>query len=254
MLGRFYNTTCRPRDIKYENAKGNIMHKKIGILGGLTPESTVTYYMHIVHRYQALYRDHGYPECIIYGVSFQQYEDWMRNKDWDSIEDNLLKGLEVLEKAGADFSIIATNTMHLLFDKLQSRIQMPLISIIDAVAESIKTAGFRKVGLLGTEFTMNHPFYQQGLNRFNIEAIVPRQPDQDLIVQIIYNELSKGILREESRQGYLKIIDKLVDRGAEGVVLGCTEIPLLVRQQDTDVPIFDTSTIHAEKALQHAIL
>ena len=230
------------------------MHKKIGILGGLTPESTVTYYMHIVHRYQELYGDHGYPECFIYGVSFQKYEDWMKKEDWDSIEDNLLKGLKVLETVGADISVIATNTMHLLFDKLQSRIQMPLISIIDAVAESINEAGFRKVGLLGTQFTMNHPFYQKGLNRFNIEAIVPRQPDQDFILQVIFDELSKGILHEGSRQGFLKIIDKLVDQGAEGVVLGCTEIPLLVRQQDTDVRIFDTSTIHAEKALQQAIL
>lgn len=230
------------------------MHKKIGILGGLTPESTVTYYMHIVHRYQELYGDHGYPECVIYGVSFQQYEDWMKNEDWDSIEENLLKGLTVLNNAGVDFSIIATNTMHLLFDKLQSRIQMPLISIIDAVAEAIKETGFKKVGLLGTEFTMNRPFYQKGLNNFNIETIVPLKPDQDYILRVIYDELSKGILREESRQGYLKIINKLVDKGAEGVVLGCTEIPLLVRQQDTDVRIFDTSTIHAEKALQHAIL
>jgi aspartate racemase len=230
------------------------MHKKIGILGGLTPESTITYYMHIVHRYQTLYGDHGYPECVIYGVSFQQYEDWMKNEDWDSIEDNLFKGLKVLENAGVDFSIIATNTMHLLFDKLQSRIQMPLISIIDAVAESIMEAGFKKVGLLGTEFTMNQPFYQKGLLNFNIETIVPGQPDQNLISHVIYDELSKGILREESRQAYLKIIDKLVEQGAEGVVLGCTEIPLLVRQQDTDIKIFDTTTIHAEKALQHAIL
>lgn len=104
------------------------------------------------------------------------------------------------------------------------------------------------------KITMNHPFYQKGLNRFNIEAIVPLQPDQDFILHVIFDELSKGILREESRQGFLKIIYKLVDQGAEGVVLGCTEIPLLVRQQDTDVRIFDTSTIHAEKALQQAIL
>jgi aspartate racemase len=229
------------------------MHKKIGILGGLTPESTVTYYMHIVHRYQELYGNHGYPECVIYGASFQQYEDWMKAEDWASIEDSLFKGLKVLENAGVDFSIIATNTMHLLFDKLQSRIQMPLISIIDAVAESITDAGFTKVGLLGTEFTMNRPFYQKGLSNYKIEAIVPDQLDQDFISQVIYSELSKGILREESRQGYLKIIDKLVDQGAEGVVLGCTEIPLLVRQQDTEVRIFDTTTIHAEKALQYAI-
>ena len=110
------------------------MYKKIGILGGMTPESTITYYMHIVHQYQKLYGTHGYPETIIVGVSFQQYEDWMMKDDWTSIEKALLDGLKTLKKAGADFAVIATNTMHLLFDKLQSQIDIPLISIVDATA------------------------------------------------------------------------------------------------------------------------
>ena len=137
------------------------MKKIIGIIGGMTPESTTLYYEHIIHTYEKRYGDYAFPEVLIYSVSFQDYVDWMNQEKWESIAGGLTQAVLMLENAGADFIVIATNTMHLLFDKLQSRIQMPLISIIDAVAESIKAAGFKKVGLLGTEFTMNHPFYKQ---------------------------------------------------------------------------------------------
>jgi len=219
----------------------------------LTPESTITYYMHIVHRYHELYGNHGYPETIIYGVSFQQYEDWMNQEDWDSIEKALLKGLKSLKLAGADFAVIATNTMHILFEKLQAQIDMPLISIVDATAEAIKREGFKKVGLIGTQFSMTKPFYREGLAKHGIEVLTPDKEDRDYIVKVIFEELSIGKLTEESRKGYLKIIDKLVTQGAEGIVLGCTEIPLLIRQKDTNVRVFDTATVHAEKALQYAI-
>jgi aspartate racemase len=228
------------------------MYKKIGILGGLTPESTVTYYMHIVHRYHELHGDHGYPETIIYGASFQQFEDWMNEEDWDSIEKELLKGLKVLKRAGADFAVIATNTMHILFDELQKQIDMPLISIVEATAEAIKDEGFNKVGLIGTQFSMTKPFYREGLKKHGIDVVIPSKEDRDYIVKVIFEELSIGKLIEESRQGYLEIIDKLVAEGAEGIVLGCTEIPLLIRQEDTEVKVFDTATVHAEKALQYA--
>jgi len=197
--------------------------------------------------------DHGYPECIVYGVSFQKYEDWMNADDWDSIEKDLLKGLKTLKKAGADFAVIATNSMHLVFDKLQAQIDIPLISIVDAAAESVIDAGMKKIGLIGTQFTMNRPFYREGLKKHGIDVIIPGKEDQDYILKVLWEELSLGILKEESRQGYLKIINKLVSQGAEGIVLGCTEIPLLIRQQDTEVKVFDTATVHAEKALQYAI-
>ena len=229
------------------------MYKRIGILGGLTPESTVTYYMHIVHRYHELYGDHGYPECVIVGVSFQKYEDWMAAEDWGSIEAALLGGLRALRAAGADFAVIATNTMHIIFDRLQAQVDFPFLSIVDATAEAVKEEGLGKVGLIGTGFTMGKPFYREGLARHGIETVTPEATDQDYIVRVIFEELSIGKIAEESRRGYLKIIDKLVARGAEGIVLGCTEIPLLVRQQDTSVRVFDTATIHAEKALQYAL-
>lgn len=219
----------------------------------MTPESTITYYMHIVHRYHELHDNHGYPETIINGVSFQKYEDWMMKEDWDSIEAALLEGLKTLKKAGADFAVIATNTMHILFEKLQTQIDMPLISIVDATAEAIKAEGFKKVGLIGTQFSMNKPFYREGLASHGIDVVTPNEEDKAYIVKVIFEELSIGKLTDESRKGYLKIIDKLVAQGAQGIVLGCTEIPLLVRQEDTEVKVFDTATVHAEKALQYAI-
>jgi len=229
------------------------MHKKIGILGGLTPESTVTYYQHIVRRYQELFGDHGYPEIIIYSVSFQRFEDWMGEEDWGSIREALLKGLESLGAAGADFAVIATNTMHIVFDYLQERSPIPLISIIDATAEAIKKEGMDTVGLMGTRFTMEKPFYREKLARHGIETLVPEKADRDYINKIVFEELSRGLLRSESRGEFLRIIERLVRRGAQGIVLGCTEIPLLVTQEHTSVKLFDTATLHAERALEYAI-
>lgn len=229
------------------------MHKRIGILGGMTPESTVTYYQHIFRRYEELYGDLNYPETVIYDVSFQRFEDWMGEEDWESIEEALQDGLERLAAAGADFAVIATNTMHILFEKLEARSPIPLISIVDAAAEAVEEEGMQVVGLLGTRFTMEKPFYREGLKRHGIEALVPEKEERDYIDRVVFEELSRGLLLPESRNGYLEIINGLVERGAQGVVLGCTEIPLLVTHEHTDVRLFDTAVIHAEKALQHAI-
>ncbi len=229
------------------------MHKKIGILGGLTPESTVTYYQHIVRRYQELFGDHSYPEIIIYSVSFQKFENWMEEEDWESIEKALLSCLESLSAAGADFAIIATNTMHIVFDKLQEQSPIPLISIIETTAEAIEREGVNTVGLLGTRFTMEKPFYREELERRGITVLVPEKVDRDYISRVIFEELSRGILRPRSRERFLKIIEGLMRRGAQGIVLGCTEIPLLVTPEHTSVKLFDTATLHAEKALEYAI-
>ena len=229
------------------------MYKRIGILGGLTPESTVTYYQHIFRRYEELYGDLSYPEMVIYDVSFQRFEDWMSKEDWESIEEALLDGLKRLAAAGSDFAVIATNTMHILFEKLQARSSIPLISIVDATAEAINGEGLKVVGLLGTRFTMEKPFYVEGLKKHGIDTIVPNKEERDYINKVVFGELSRGILLTESRNGYLEIINSLVERGAQGIVLGCTEIPILVTQEYTDVKLFDTAVIHAEKALRFAI-
>jgi aspartate racemase len=229
------------------------MYKRIGILGGMTAESTVSYYQHIFRRYEELHGNLAYPEMVIYDVSFQRFEDWMGEEDWDSIEEGLLDGLGRLHAAGADFAVIATNTMHILFDKLQARSPIPMLSIVDATAEAVKEAGLDRVGLLGTRFTMEKPFYVEGLRAHGIEAIVPGEEGRAYVDGVVFHELSFGKLLPESRKGFLEIIDGLVERGAQGVILGCTEIPLLVTPKHTDVKLFDTAVIHAEKALQHAL-
>ena len=229
------------------------MHLRIGILGGLTPESTVTYYQHIVRRYQAEHGDHSFPEIVIYSVSFQQYEDWMEADRWGEIAVGLTAALDALAAAGADFAVIATNTMHLLFDQLAARSPIPLISIVDATAAAVREAGLHTVALLGTRFTMEKGFYADGLARHGIRTIVPEAGERRLIHRVIMEELARGDLRDQSRRAYLDIIDRLVQQGAEGAVLGCTEIPLLVRPEHTSVPLFDTATIHAEAALRRAV-
>ncbi|MFP3951518.1 MAG: aspartate/glutamate racemase family protein [Candidatus Bathyarchaeia archaeon] len=229
------------------------MYKKIGILGGLTPESTVTYYQHIVRSYQKEFGDHSYPEIIIYSVSFQEYEDWMTDDNWDKIEEGLLDSINRLSYAGADFAVIATNTMHILFENLEEKSPIPLISIIDATAETIKEEGIKKVGMLGTRFTMERPFYKEGLQLKGVKTIIPEEEERRYVDQVVFEELSKGELNEESRKRYLEIIDSLIEKGAEGIVLGCTEIPLLVKPEHTEVKLFDTAVIHAEKALEYAL-
>ncbi len=229
------------------------MHKRIGILGGMTPESTVTYYQHIVRRYQQRFGDHGYPEIIICSVSFQQFEDWMEAGQWEEIAQALAEGLARLHAAGADLVVIATNTMHLLFDRLERDSPLPLLSIVDATARAIQRAGLHTVGLLGTRFTMEKPFYVERLARHGIATIVPGVADRDGVHRVIMKELSVGVLRDDSRRRYLEIINGLAERGAQGVVLGCTEIPLLVRPEHTSIPLFDTTTLHAEEALAWAI-
>jgi aspartate racemase len=229
------------------------MYKRIGILGGLTPESTVPYYMHIVHRYQETFHNHAFPEVVIFSVSFQQFDDWMSVEDWDSMELELAKGLKSLHDAGADFAVIATNTMHNLFEKLDRRNIIPLLSLVDATGAQIKKQGLKKVGLIGTKFAMNKPYYREGLAKYGVKVVVPDEEDQKEVGRVIFDELSYGVLKDESRANYLAIMERLKKKGAQGVILGCTEIPLLIKQEHTKIPVFDTTTIHAEAAFQYAI-
>lgn len=228
-------------------------YKTIGILGGVSPESTITYYEHIVRTYCKRFGDHSYPEILIYSVSFQTIMDWQREKMWDKIEKLLINCIIRLNKGGADFGLIASNTMHFVFEKVQKRSPIPLISIIDATAEEIKKEGIDTVGLLGTAFTMSQGFYREKLLHSGINVLVPREKEQKYINRVIHKELINGKVIPRSREGFLKIIKSLVDRRAQGVILGCTEIPLLVRDEDSPVKLFDTTKIHADKALSYAI-
>jgi aspartate racemase len=229
------------------------MHKRIGILGGTAPESTVDYYRYLTRSYVQRFGDHGYPEIIIYSVSFQQYEDWMMAGQWDALAQGLIEAAHRLEAAGAELIMIATNTMHLVFDQVQAQVHVPMVSLLDAVGQAIQERGFRTVGLLGTRMTMEEPFYRQAMAAQGIHVLVPDKEDRLFVNRAIFEELVVGLLRPETRDRYVGIISGLAARGAEGVVLGCTEIPMLVTDQDTDVPLFDTTTIHAEAVLRAAL-
>ena len=227
--------------------------KKIGILGGMSPESTTLYYEHITRTYTARFGNYGYPEILIYSVNFQKYVDWQHSGQWQEAARDMADALERLHGAGADFGLIATNTMHIVFEEVQRAVHMPLLSIVQATAESILAAGLRSVGLLGTIFTMSERFFREGLERCGITALVPEPDSQQRMNDVIYQELCRGEIRPESRRLFLDIIERLRAQGAEGIVLGCTEIPLLVEPQHCDLPLFNTSLLHAAKALDFAL-
>jgi aspartate racemase len=228
------------------------VHKRIGILGGMSPESTVAYYEYITRTYTERFGDYGYPEILIYSVSFQSYVDWPNQDRWDLVAQGLSEAAKKLAAAGADVLLIATNTMHLVFDEVQASVDLPMLSLLDATGEAILARGLRTVGLLGTRFTMEKTFYQEALARQGITVLVPGADDRATMNRIIYDELVAGQIRDESRASTVAIIRKLADRGVQGVILGCTEIPLLVSEADAGIPLFDTTTIHAEAALNYA--
>ena len=223
--------------------------RKIGIIGGMSPESTLLYYKYIVEEYRRRFKNHSYPEIIIYSVNFQRFIDWIEDDDLESIKDELLKILYRLRAAGADFALIATNTMHIVYNELSKLSPIPLLSIIDAVGEEISKAGIHVVGLLGTKYTMTRSFYRDGLINYNVKVVTPNEEEIEYINDVIFNELVNGILKDESRRKFIEIINNLVMEGAEGVVLGCTEIPMLISQEDVKVRLFDSTRIHAYKAL-----
>lgn len=229
------------------------MHKKIGIIGGLSPESTVSYYLHITRTYVERFGDHGYPEIVIYSVSMEKYHRWRAAERWDLIAGDLIAAAKGLEHAGADFGVIATNTMHKVFDIVNEAVDLPLLHMIDATARKAKAAGLKKLGLLGTHTTMSDGFYHAHCAGYGLQMVVPTPQDQQIIHKIIVEELVRGRLLEDSRLEYMRIISDLTDLGAEGIVLGCTEIPLLVKQRDSAVPLLDTAVIHAEAALDFSL-
>jgi aspartate racemase len=229
------------------------MHRRIGILGGMSPESTVEYYQYITRTYSERYGDYGYPEVLIYSVSFQPYVDWPNAERWDLVAQGLIEAARRLEAAGAEFIVIATNTMHLVFDEVEDSVAVPVLSLLDAVADAILEMGIGTVGLLGTRFTMEKPFYRDALAAKGIKVLVPEKDDREYVNRVIYDELAAGQIRDESRAGYVQIIEKLAREGAEAVVLGCTEIPLLVGEEDVGLPLLDTTLIHAEATLNYAL-
>lgn len=233
--------------------KVTLQRKKIGILGGISPVSTITYYQYITHEYVKIYRNLAYPEIVIYSVSFREITDWLSEGRWPLALQKTTEALTALKSAGADFGLIACNTLHIIFDQVKRQSPIPLISILDATVEAIEDKKMRTIGLLGTLITMNSRVYKRGFETRRIATLVPDKEEQQFIDRVIHEELVGGIIRSKSREMFTRIIHGLESRGAEGIVLGCTEIPLLVRQRDCQAHLFDTALIHAKSALGYAM-
>ena len=228
--------------------------KTIGMLGGMSWESTLEYYRIINEEVKKRLGETHSAKCIIYSFDFHEIEKLQHEEKWEEIEDLLAQGAENIINGGASFICICTNTMHLLARKLEQRISIPLIHIADTAGEAISKEGLKTVGLIGTKFTMEKNFYKKRIqDRFGIDVLIPNEQDRNSIHSIIYNELILGKIRKESREQVNKIIQKLKKEGAQGVILGCTEIGMLLNQKDTDIRLLDTALIHAEKAVECAL-
>ena len=228
--------------------------KTIGLIGGMSWKSTVEYYRIINELINERLGAHHSAKMILYSLDFEEVAALQYNGEWDKAAEIIADAAKKVERAGADLILICTNTMHKIADQVQSRLQIPLIHIIDATAEAIKRMKVNKVGLLGTKFTMEEGFYKDRLKgRHGIEIVIPDPEDRERINEIIYNELCLGIIRESSRNLLKTVINKLTKKGVEGVILGCTELPLIIEKKDSPVPIIDTTRIHAEKAVEMAL-
>jgi aspartate racemase len=228
--------------------------KTIGLIGGMSWESSVVYYQVINRTVQQRLGGLHSARTLMYSVDFVEVAALQQAGNWAELEKMMIDAARRLEAGGADMVLICANTVHIVADAVEKSADIPLVHIGDAVGEAIKAAGFTKVGLLGTRYTMEMDFLKKRLtDRFGIETIIPDQDDRDCVHKIIYDELVKGQFKDDSRATYLEIIDKLTANGAEGIILGCTEIPLLVKPADTSVVLFDTTRLHAERAVEFAL-
>lgn len=228
--------------------------KTIGLLGGMSWESTVSYYRLINEAVRDRLGGLHSARCILYSVDFAEVEALQSAGRWAEATGLLLTAARGLEAAGADFVLICTNTMHKVADALQAGLRTPLLHIADATAAHVREAGVRRVGLLGTRFTMEEDFYRGRLERpFGLEVLVPDDPDRETVHRTIYDELCIGRWRHESKVRLGAVMDRLAQRGAEGIILGCTELGLLIGKGDGPVPVFDTTQIHAQAAVEQAL-
>ena len=228
--------------------------KTIGLVGVMSWESTVEYYRILNEAVKQRLGGFHSAKCILYSVDFEEVEKLQHQGNWEEATRLMIDAAKRVERAGADFIIICTNTMHKMADEVQDNIEIPLLHIVDATAEIIKPKGLKNVGLLGTRFTMEEEFYRRRLeDKHGLKVLIPDEKERQDIHVILYTELCMGEIKQLSQDRFKEIISNLVSRGAEGIILGCTEIPLLVTQEDYEIPLFDTTTIHATKAVEYAI-
>ena len=245
------------RDIKdWHICKGGMRDmtmKTIGLIGGMSWESTLEYYRIINESIKERLGDLHSARIVMYSMEFAEIERLQRSGQWNELTDLMTDAAQRVERGGADFVLICTNTMHLMAEDVEKSINIPLLHIADATAVVIKEKGISRAGLLGTKFTMEREFYKGKLARHGLEVIIPPQGHRETVHRIIYDELCRGIIKESSKDSYRGIIEEMVIAGAEGVILGCTEIGLLVKDGDASVPIFDTTEIHAKAAVDYAL-
>ena len=227
--------------------------KTIGLIGGLSWESTSEYYRYINEMIKQQKGGLHSAKIVMYSFDFEEMVELQHSGKWDVATDRMIEAGRTLQNAGADIIVICTNTMHICADEMRQVLNIPLLHIVDTVAEKIEEQEITKVGLLGTKFTMEQPFYKELLKTRGIEVVIPNEEDRQIVHDVIYNELCKGEVNDSSREKYVAIIEKLKDEGAGGIILGCTEIPLLLEQKDTSVPLFDTTYIHAVAAAEFAL-
>jgi len=228
--------------------------KTIGMIGGMSWESTAEYYRIVNQKVKERLGGLHSAKCVMFSVDFHEIETLQDQNQWDEAGRLMADAAENVEKGGADFFIICTNTMHKVADFVQQHVRIPLLHIADPTAKKIKAEAIQKIALLGTRFTMMEDFYKGKLVRdHGLEVIIPSDAEMDIIHKVIYDELCLGIINDASRDQYAEIIDHLVKKGAEGVILGCTEIGLLIKNVDSRIPVFDTTIIHAEAAVDYAL-
>lgn len=227
--------------------------KRIGILGGLSAESTTHVYSAITRLYVERFGQANYPEIVLFSVRFQMFMDWVEAGAWDRFAAGLVDGLRALEAAGADFAVIAANLPHVVFDQVRPEVSIPMLHIADVVSDRVRQHGYRRVGLIGTIATMQASFYPERLARGGIECIVPDAGEQRAVQDVLERELFRGIVRPASTQAYIDIIRSLKARGADAVILGCTEIPMLITPENSPLPTFDSTALLVERTLDEAL-
>ncbi|WP_102275531.1 aspartate/glutamate racemase family protein [Cytobacillus massiliigabonensis] len=227
--------------------------KTIGLIGGMSWESSAEYYRIINEEVKKRLGGLHSAKCLLYSVNFEEVERFQAEGKWEEAGNLLGEVAYALEKGGADFIVICTNTMHKVIEYIKRKIKIPILHIAEATATQIKKSNVHTVGLLGTKYTMEHDFYKSRIESNGIKVLVPNNTEREIVNKIIFEELCLGKIKSSSREYYNKVIKNLINSGAEGIILGCTEIGLLVKQEDSEVPLFDTTLIHAMEAVNTAL-
>ncbi len=228
--------------------------KTIGLIGGMSWESSIEYYRIINEEVQSRLGGLHSAQSLMISVDFAEIEILQRDGRWEEAAQIMVAAAKALERGGADFIVLCTNTMHKAAGEVQAQTQLPFLHIADATAQKVQAAGIHKIGLLGTRFTMEEGFYKDRLiKNYGLEVILPEAPERETVHRVIYDELVLGKINPTSKEKYVKILGKMIDAGAEGIILGCTEIGLLIHAEDCRVPLFDTTRIHAQAAVEFAL-